>query len=381
MKRVYNLVVAVTLLVALAACSGKDTETLTGKKEQLAEYKAELETLNNKIATLEAEILEEEGPKEVKKKPIKVQQIVTTTYKHPVVLQGVVESDQDVQVSASAGGRAMQVYVKEGQQLAKGQLMVKIDDEVLANSLAEIQTAYALAEEVFRKQERLWNQEIGSEIDYLNAKNNKERLERQIATTRSRLAQTELRAPISGKVDQVMINQGEMVAAGMPCIRIVDVQNIKVKADVSERYIGSFAVGDTVDLSFPSLGRQSIGVIEAFGNAINPANRTFSMVVAITNKAPWMKPNLLAKVQAYDKVVKDAIVVPTRILHMQGNKQYVYTVDTTSTPVTAHKIPVEVGYTSTELALIVKGLAPGQSIIVEGHSNLSEGEPVAIIQD
>lgn len=379
MKATHSLVIAI-LLVAIAACSGPDN-SLEGKKKQLDEYKAELAELKGKINTLESEIEAEEGPKEIKRKPVKIQTVTTSLYKHPISLQGVIESDEDVQVSAEANGRAMKVYVEEGQQVSKGQLLVKIDDEVLRNSLAELQTAYDLAEQVFNKQERLWNQEIGSELDYLNAKNNKERLERQIATTRSRLAQTELRSPINGKVDQVMLNEGEMVAAGMPVVRVVDTRNINVVADVSERYLGSFKEGDSVDIIFPTLDKSAKGKIAAFGNVINPANRTFRMVVNVFDKEPWMKPNLLAKVQAYDKIVKDAIVIPTRVLHMQNDKQYVYTINENEDPTVAHKVEVKVAFTSTEETLIEEGLTPGQPIIVEGHSNLSEGEPVSIISE
>lgn len=379
MKATRSLTFAL-LLATVVACSGPDN-SLAGKRKQLEQYKSEMAELKGKINTLESEIAAEEGPKEVKSKPVRVQTVATVLYKHPVALQGVIESDEDVQVSAEANGRAMQVYIKEGQQVSKGQLLVKIDDEVLRNSLAELETAYELAEQVFLKQERLWNQEIGSELDYLNAKNNKERLERQITTTRSRLSQSELRSPISGKVDQVMINEGEMVSAGMPVVRVVDTRNIKVVADVSERYIGSFREGDAVDIIFPTLNRSAKGIIEAFGNVINPANRTFTMVVQVTDKQSWMKPNLLAKVQAYDKIIENAIVIPTRVLHLQNDKQYVYTINDKEEPPIAHKVEVKVGFTSTEETLIDSGLTPGQPIIVEGHNNLSDGEPVTIISE
>lgn len=380
MKATNSLIIALVLVVA-AACGGAEDDSLEGKKKQLDEYKSELAELKGKIKTLEQEIEEVEGPKEVKRKPVRVQEVQPTLYKHAVELQGVVESDQNVQVSAEANGRVLKMHVKEGQNVSKGQLLAKIDDEVLRNSLAELQTAYDLAQKVFAKQERLWNQEIGSEIDYLNAKNNKERLERQIATTRSRLSQTEVRSPINGKVDRVFVNEGEMISPGMPVARVVDVQNVEIMADVSERYLSSFQQGDTVDIVFPTLNRETKGIIKAFGNVINPANRTFSMVVDILEKQEWMKPNLLAKVKAYDRIVKEAIVVPTRILHTQSGQQYVYTIDTTEDPVVAHKVKVEVGFTSTEQTLIDSGLVAGQPIIVEGHSNLSEGEPVTVVSE
>ncbi len=373
------LFAALLSVMAVSCNSGGTDDSLEGKKKQLEQYQKELLQAKEAIAKLENEIREMEGEEVIVRKPVKVTTIARATYKHPVDLQGVVESDADVTISAEASGRAVRVLVTDGQQVAAGQLLVKLDDEILVNSLAELTTAYDMAKLTYEKQDRLWKQNIGSEMEYLSAKNSMERLERQMATTRSRLAQTEVRATISGKVDQVMVNEGELVGAGMPLVRVVNMSQVKVVAQVSERYLGKFAKGDVVDIDFPSIGQQVSGTIEAIGSVINPSNRTFRMVIKANGGQDWMKPNLLAKVKAYDMVVPDAIVVPTRILHEQDGNYFVYVVREQDSVLTAHKQQVQVGFSGVEQTLISSGLTGEEQIVLEGHINLSEGELVVIV--
>lgn len=362
------------LLIGLAACQSAEEKSLQQKKEALQQLKKERDALEQKIMNLQLAIDSAEGIVEEKRKIVQIDTVIPQRYKHAILIQGTVESDENVVVSAEASGIAQQVFVAEGDMVQKGQILVQLDDKILRNNLAEVETAYDLAKRVFEKQQNLWNQNIGSEIDYLNAKNNKERLERQIATLRSRLEQAQISSPISGKVDELLINEGEMVSIGMPVARVVDIRDVKVTADVSERYLGSFMTGDTVVLNFPAVGKQMDGVISALGSVIDPNNRTFSMVVELVEKEPWMKPNLLAKVEAYDRVIDSAIVVPTRVVHEQEGNFYVYTANGNGQKMTAKKRQIQPLFSGVEEVVISRGLSPGDQLIVMGHNNLSDGE-------
>lgn len=362
----------------LIACSGGE-DSLEKKQDKLEKYRADLTALKGKIEKLEKDIAEGEGPKVESRKPVRVTLLEPTYYKHPVVLQGQVESDQNVVVSAETGGRVEQVLVQEGQTVTSGQLMIRTDSDILRNSLGELTTAYELASITYEKQERLWKQNIGSEIEYLSAKNNKERLERQIATTQSRIAQSEVRSPIAGKVEQVVVNAGEMLSPGAPVARVVNMSDIKIVAEASERYLGKFSKGDSVELDIAVLGRSIKGRIHSVGSVINPDNRSYRVVIQPLEMVELLKPNLLIKVTAYDLKKEGAIVVPSRVVHKDDNGSYVYIAVTDSNGTQAKRMPITLGFESVREALVTEGLTGGEMLITDGHANISSGELLQII--
>lgn len=367
------------MATALLMACGSGEDSLARKQEKLEKYRAYLTELKVKIEKLEKEIAETEGPKVGSRKPVRVTVLEPTYYKHPVVLQGQVESDQNVVVSAETGGRVEQVLVQEGQTVARGQLLVRLDSDILRNSLGELTTAYELATITFEKQERLWKQNIGSEMEYLSAKNNKERLEKQIATTQSRIAQAEVRSPIAGKVDRVIVNAGEMLAPNAPIARVVNMSDIKIVAEASERYLGKFSKGDSVELEIAVLGRTINGRIHAVGSVINPDNRSYRVVVQPLEMLELLKPNLLVKVTAFDLKKEGAIVVPSRVVHKDDNGSYVYIAVEGDDGIQAKRVPITLGFESVREALVTEGLTGGEMLITDGHANISSGELLQII--
>lgn len=383
MSRVFKGSIVLLLVVLLAACGASNNggDDLESKKKELEESRKELADLKQKISKLEGEIEQlNGGESEEVLKPVRIETAQKSTYRHPVVIQGVVKSEGNIVVSAEASGTVLSVSVDEGQAVTKGQLIAKLDDEVLQNTLSELRKSYELAEVTFEKQENLWNKNIGSEIEYLQAKNRKESLEQQIETIKSRIGQTELRAPISGTVDELFVNEGELVSPGAPVVRLVDMRNVEITADVSERYLGVFSRGDSVEVYFPAVKDTLKGTIKAVGNVINSSNRTFKMLVRIPSGINWLKPNLLSKITAYDRVFRNSIVIPTRLLHYQEGNEYLYIAMQEGEAWMAQKQPVELIESYPDFSIVKKGLEPGQQIITQGYSNISEGEKLEIVQ-
>ena len=219
MKPYYGIALMMSLLVA---CSGEKKNDLQSKRTELAELKAQQAELTTKIKTLEADVtkLDPKKAEEARVKDVAVSPVTAATFRHFVELQGTIDAKNNVQVSPKSGGVVTAVYVKEGDNVRAGQAIAKIDDQILRESLGEIKTQLSLATTVYQKQAALWNQQIGTEIQYLQAKNNKEALERRLATLNAQLGQSTVTAPISGVVDQVTVKVGQSAAPGMGLVRV-----------------------------------------------------------------------------------------------------------------------------------------------------------------
>ena len=248
MKSYYAIALIATLLTA---CGGEKNRTagsndLQGKRDELAELKAQQSELNTKVKALEGELtkLDPKKAEEARVKDVTVAPLTAKTFKHFVELQGTIDAKNNVQVSPKSGGVVTAVYVQEGSRVRAGQPIAKLDDQILRESLSEIRTQLSLANTVFEKQAALWKQQIGTEIQYLQAKNNKESLERRLATLNAQLGQSTVTAPISGVVDQVSVKIGQSAAPGVGLVRIVNLSQLKVVAKVADNYAGTVRKGD-----------------------------------------------------------------------------------------------------------------------------------------
>lgn len=252
MKRTIAIIPVIAIL--LSACGAKEevTDSVEAKMAQIAEYKSEIKDLEIKIRDLEKEIIANGGSLELPPDTVAVttMTIERGTYEEFVEVAGSVSSDQNILVSSEMGGTVTRIYVKEGQQVSAGQLLLSTDDQVLQKSIDELQNAYDLAKTVYEKRKALWDQKIGSEIEYLTAKNNMESLELKLNTTRTQLAKTQLKSPISGTVDEIITKTGEMASPGMPLLRVVNLSEVQIECDISEAYLGRVKRGDKVNVSF-----------------------------------------------------------------------------------------------------------------------------------
>lgn len=374
------ITLTLTAVFLFTAC--QQSSELDAKKAELKALKAEAKSINANIAELKAEIEKLEPKKTKDSVLVSTQKLQLVNFDRFVDLQGAVMPDETVYASSETGGRIKSVLVKEGQPVKRGQLIASIDLETLSKQMDEIQISLDLANTVYERQKRLWDQKIGSEIQYLEAKNTKERLEKSMATLSSQIAKQNVYAPISGVVDMEFLKAGEMAGPGAPIIQILNTRKVKVVADVPEKYLGKVKRGDLVSVEFPSLGTDAMKKITMIGRSIDPANRTFKMEIASTNTSGLLKPNLLASVKINDYSAKDVITIPLEIiLEEVSGRKYVYTAINEGNKKVAKRTFIKTGESYLGDIIITEGLKAGDEVITLGSRNVSDNDPLEIISN
>lgn len=376
MKSIYIILIIGTI----TACGG---DTLEDKKKQLDQLKAEVTQLNRQIQQLESDIVQSDPDYQ----PLGNQHTLISTYKvtpgpfeHRFEVRASVASRKNVLISAETSGRIEQIHVNEGEQVKKGELLITLDASILENSIEELETQLDLATTLYEKRARLWQQNIGSEIQYLEAKNQKETLQRKLETTYSQLSQSRIRAPFNGVVDNIDAKLGEMAMVGAPMIRILSVDEMHLEADVSENYLGRLQKGDSVDLIFSSFDVEIRSVITSVGQVINPQNRTFSVEIALpASKIPY-KPNLVAVVRIRDYYQKDALVIPSELIQRDNQGYYVYAIQDDTDEMKATKVHIVSGRSYQSKTEVIGGLEPGAVLISGGHREVTDGALVQVAE-
>jgi membrane fusion protein (multidrug efflux system) len=368
-------------LLFLASCGGG--ETMSGDVAALKLKKDSLRELKNGIATQINEIedqlklLDTNGNHNV---PIvSAETVEMNRFQHFFKVQGVVETDQNATMNAEVAAKITQIRIKEGDHVNKGQVMIELDDRVLLNNIEELKTQIELANTVYEKQKNLWDQNIGSEIQYLEAKTNKESLERKLQTLYSQAEYYKITAPFDGIVDEIFPKVGEMAAPGAPLMRVMNLSKVYLKADVSENYLGKIQVGDTSLISFPSINYSVKTRITRIGRFINPNNRTFKVRFELDNSDERLIPNLLAVVDILDYASEEKrVVISTKLLQEtpQGD-EFVYVLSENGSS-RAKKVMVKSGLSYKGNVEILEGLNSGDKIITKGARGIKDGEIVEL---
>ena len=365
-----NLII-VAVAIIFSACSSKaPVDDMVAKQEQLQEYKHQMHELKVKIDKLEKELSATRENEVVK---VKVQELQSQYFEHFIEVTGEVEAEYDINVSPETSGVITQVLVKEGDMVSKGQVIAIINSEVLDRSLEELKVQLELAETNFERTENLWEQNIGSEMQYLQAKNNKESLEKRIASLKSQIDMTNVKAPISGVVDYVYQKKGNIGSPQVPLARVIDISKIKIYADVSESYLTKVHRGDKVSVQFPALGKQIEAPIFRIGNTIDPNNRTFRVRINLNNNDRSIKPNLVSIIKIRDYMAEDAIVIPSLLIKEDFNGTYTYVVENKEGSEFAKKVYVTPGVTNNNMTEIKDGLTAGTKIVTEGFNQIADG--------
>jgi RND family efflux transporter MFP subunit len=377
MKKILG-VSSLALLLGMAACNGGGND----KEAQLAELKKQQTEIQEQIATLEADLKAEGkgGPVEKKTIPVTVAQVQPDTFRHYLEVQGRVDFDQNVLVSAKVPGVLTSVRVKRGDKVAKGQIMATIDAQVLEQNLAEVRTRLDLARIAYEKQKNLWDQKIGTEMQYLTAKNNKEALERSLATLQQQRDQYNVKAPVAGVVDNVIPNAGEAVAPGVGIIRVVNTNGSKIVAEVSEAYLAKINKGDEARVRFPDLNQEITATVDVVSRFINPGSRTFTIELRPKNVNLELRPNLVAVVRIQDYRKEDAIIVPVNLVQRDEKSQYVYVAQKQGERYFATRREVETGVNYQGQVEVLSGLSANDQIITAGYQGVNEGQPVVFNQ-
>ena len=347
-----------------ALIESKNTKVLQEKKAVL---QAEITKIEEALATLDTK--KEEAL-------VSVMTLKDTLFNHYLDIQGNVDTKENIIVQPEFSGTLTALTVKAGQKVAKGQILGRIDDAGMSQQLAQVQTQYELAKTTYERQKNLWDQKIGSEIQYLQAQTQMNSLQKSIGQMKAQLAKTVIRAPVSGTIDEVFVEKGQVVAQGpQGLMRIVNLGNMFVSTSVPESYIGKLKVGTEVDVFLTSLGKTYKGKVRQVGNFINPNNRSFGIEVSIPNPENLLRPNQVAKLKIIDYVKKDATVVPTNVIQEDGKgNHYVYTVDNSNGKTgTAKKTVVTLGQSSDNVTEILSGVSEEDVIVTEGVNAISEG--------
>ena len=367
------------ILLALVILSCEQTDEIEAKKSELTEAKEELFTLKSQISKLERELVEL-GVVEANTNLTLVSTITINQkpFYHHVDVRGAVQSRNNVLISAETPAAVQEVLVVEGQQVRKGQTLITQDGEVLKRSIKELESSLELATTMYERQKKLWEQNIGTEVQYLEMKNRKESLELKLATTKSQLNKTRIKAPFNGVVDMIDVRVGEMAAPGLPIIRLVSMSNMYIKADVSESFIGKFHKGQKVKVYFPSTDYTIHSTISSIGQVINPNNRTFELDISIPANGAKVKPNMITVLTLADYANQNALAVPTNIIQSDRMGNYAFKVLEEEGKNVVRRIDIETGITYGNETEIKQGLSGGETLVHKGGIGLTEGGIVEV---
>ena len=370
----------ISLSILLVACGGKNQPTQKGDlSSQKNQIENQIDSLNKLLVKIDRELntdTNEEVP------VIKVDTVTTQVFKHYIDLQGNIDTDGNVMVIPEAMGSVKKIYKNEGDRVHKGQVIMVLDDKVIRNQISEVRTQYDLAKTAYERQKKLWDQKIGSEMAFLQAKTRKEALVKKLRTLRSQLAKFSVKAPISGTLDDLMIKEGEMAAPQRPVARVVNLDKVYMQADVSEKYLPQIKKGTQVDIYFPVIDKTLKSRVSYVGNFIHPNNRTFKIRVNLRNNDGYLKPNFTGNLKIKDFETKSAIVLPLSLVQEDRQGQnYVYVLEFVKDEPGVYQVVkriIKLGKAYQDNVMIESGLKAGEIIATQAARGLTEGDKVKI---
>ncbi|MEO2129214.1 MAG: efflux RND transporter periplasmic adaptor subunit [Christiangramia sp.] len=375
-----------SLTLVLASCGNdeksveqviesEDLEAIRAKKAELSSLQSQLSANINK---LDEKIRELDKSRQLPL--VSVDTLRQETFRHYAEVQGDVATDENIIIYPEYSGLLTQVNVDEGDRVRKGQVLARIDDGGLSSQLAQLEAQASLAKTTYERRKRLWEQNIGSEIEYLNAKTNYESTQNSVNQMKSQISKTVVRAPFSGVIDEVFTENGEVVSPGQSQLfRLISLENMYVEADVPENYLTKIKKGTNVKIQISSIGEELDGKVSQVGNNINPNNRTFKVQIAIPNSEGVIKPNQIATIMLNDYTSEESVIIPESTIQKNAmGESLVYILGESSNDSTgvAQKVIVETGYTYNDSIEVTKGLQSGQILIIEGAKNLRDGQEI-----
>lgn len=365
----------------LTSCGEEKAQDPAGR---LKELQAEQARIGAEIQKLQKE-LRQSGSKtadntaaNTKTKLVQTLTLEEGPFRTWVEVQGTVDARQSIEVTAESMGVVRNIKVKEGQKVSKGQILAELDQTVLLQSIEEIKGQLDFAKQLYTKQSNLWKQNIGSEVQYLNAKNQKESLERRLSTIESQLDMTRIKAPVSGTVDQVYLKLGQSTAMGMPAVRVVNFNDLRVITDLSESYVSRVREGASVDMEFKDLNLSAQGRIAYVARSISALNRTFRAEVPLNNREGLYRPNMIVGMKINDYSTNKAIKIPVNLLQNSDEGTFVMIVRGEGTALKASRVSVTPGRSNGIETEILQGLQAGDRIITTGYNDLNDGQAITL---
>ncbi len=377
MKTKQNILSSMVIILLMTVSCSQNKTSLDELKKKQTKLKKELAEINQQIQALDTN--QQQVVLNVTSTDVKI-----SNFQHKIELQGAVESDDNILLNAEMPGKITRVYVKEGQNVHKGQLLVSIDDQIINSSIEEVKTGLEMADFMYKKQLKLNEQGLGTEIELENAKSQKKSLEAKLKTLYAQKGKSNIKAPFSGVIDEVFVTAGEMASPQFPLLRIVNNSHIKITASVSENHLATVKIGTPVDVVFPNLNDTIIqSNVTYIGNYIDPVNRTFRVHIGLKNNKTFL-PNQIAKVNITDLNLDSALVVNSQsILQDTDNNNFVYKmISNGNNTYQLKKVYVNIIKSYKGMSAIApinkNDLPKGSKVVLDGGKGLTEQDIVKI---
>jgi membrane fusion protein (multidrug efflux system) len=377
-KQMKTIFLLFTLTFVVSCNTGvKESQSLTDLKIKKASLTDKMETIGTELKKVEMAI----SKLDTLKKLVTVTAIKAkiNDFNHYLEVQGIVKADQTIELHAEMGGTVTAILVKEGQNVSKGQILASLDSDVIDNSVLQLETQLAFAITTYERQTRLWEQNIGSEIQYLQAKAQKESLENNMKSLKAQARKMKITAPFSGIIDQIFAKTGELTSPQMPFLRLVNLNKVYVESEVTETYLKAIKKGTEVLLNFSSIGVSIESSISQVGNFINPNNRSFKTRIDLENPNNELKANLLADIKIND-FKATGIVIPSRLVQKDSNDQtFVYTIEPNGSNHKVIKTYMTEAMNYNNLSFISEGLLSTSILVDKGARLINNNEDVKLV--
>jgi RND family efflux transporter MFP subunit len=364
--------ISLTLIVALlvASCS----QPAGDKKAELEKLLKQQDELTLQIEKLQADIDKEAGDSAIKKSLVEIQPVAAKEFSTYIDVQGKIDADENVSLSTEMPGTITKINVKVGDEVGKGQVLAETDTRAVQQSMSDMQTNMDLVNQLYEKQKALWDQKIGTEVQFLQAKTNKESMEKKMGMLQEQLRMSKIISPISGTVDAVDIKVGQAIAPGVPAIRVINFSNLKVKAELAEAYAGRVKKGDIVKIYFPDSKDSLTAKVNFAARAISSLTRTFTVEVLLDNKKDY-HPNMVTNMKINDYVSAKAITIPVKLIQTDiDGSQFVYVSEANK----ATKKKIKTGREYNGMIEVKEGLKEGDQLILKGYDTINEGDVLAL---
>jgi RND family efflux transporter MFP subunit len=374
MKNYIIITLSSIVLLGMVACKGGNS--LDKKKADLESLKKEQADLAAKIKTIEGEIAllgDSNSASNETSKIVGITNIKFESFDKYVDVQGHVDGDENVTISAKVPSTVTKVLVNAGDRVKVGQILATLDGDIVKTQMKDLETNLKFVTELFNKQKSLWDKGVGSEVQFLSAKNNKESLEQKLATVKENLDMYLIKSPINGTVDEVMIKTGQASMPGYPAMRVINFGKLKVKADLAETYAAEVKSGNPVILHFPDIKKDLKSTLRYSGRSINLLNRTFGIEADLPSSEEFI-PNMIAVVKVVSYHKEKAIVVPINLVQDSEGKKVIFIADSVTKK--AIKKEVSVGNIYNGKAEIISGLNEGDQLITAGYQDLNDQESI-----
>jgi membrane fusion protein, multidrug efflux system len=366
------------VLILVASCGEKDVRNQINRLEsQKLSLQKKIAEIDNQLLELQSQTNDSQISRVV---PVYVQEIVEERFVNYFSVQGNVTSDNNILIPAEHSGVIKNVYFEEGDFVESGTILAEIDNSLLLKQKLEIETSLDLANTSYERQKRLWEQEIGSEMQYLQAKNQKETLESRLETLNEQIKKTYIKAPISGNLDKVFIKKGEIIQMGLQAFQIVQLSKLKIEAEVSEKYVADIQKGDSVLVSFSGVDTEFKSSISAVSQVINPDSRTFTIEVKVPEKLDYIKPNMLSMVKIYNYENPKAITIPMNVIQKNEKGNFVFIAKKDGDGYYAERRTVTIAQNNKNRVEINDGVEVGELLITDGYQNISNEQGIEIVK-